>query len=694
MNEKYLQIVNSTKQQKTYNSNSSFMASVKKTNLLVFVFIVIMTTNLMIYGQIADGFDPNVLNPSSSVSSVSIIRPQSDGKIIIAGRFTSVGGQPRSNIARLNADGTLDTTFANSNITFSIRSLAIQSDGKILVGTAGGSTQEQLLNQLVRIDANGTLDSSFNPNINKGIYSITLQSDGKIIIGGFFTSIGGQSRSNLARLNPDGTLDAGFTLTTNGTISTQISQPDGKILIGGVFSDVGGVARNRMARINADGTLDMSFNFSASYGGGRGIQDFALQPDGKIIIGGYPSTDGLVKTLARLNPDGTPDTAFNQNVFSFPNSFDNIQTVAVQANGKVLLGGSFINPKTSLFRLNSDGTTDIAFNPRPFTIYSPIRTVEDLLVQPDQKILVGGFFTRIGGANRNSFARLLSDSLSVPTGKFDFDGDSRADVSAYRPSNGTWYIYPYQSSSPISVPFGIASDLLAPADYDGDFISDIAVFRDGPSAYFYVLQSRTNTLRADQFGTSGDLPVPGDFDGDLKDDLAVYRGGATPGAQSYFYYQPTATVGVNFRQVAWGTTDDKPVVGDFDGDRKQDAAVYRPSNGVWYVSRSSDNQFQVTPFGIASDKLVPADYDGDFKTDYAVYRLGVWYILGSTQGFYAAQFGISSDIPVPADYDGDGKSDIAVFRGGFWYLLRSQQGFLGGLFNGTGDRPAPAAFVQ
>ncbi len=87
------------------------------------------------------------------------------------------------------------------------------------------------------------------------------------------------------------------------------------------------------------------------------------------------------------------------------------------------------------------------------------------------------------------------------------------------------------------------------------------------------------------------------------------------------------------------------------------------------------------------------DYDGDAKTDQAVFRAGVWYVLGSTQGFFATQFGIANDIPVAADYDGDGKTDIAVFRDGTWYMLRSQLGFGAVQFGQANDGPIPSAFV-
>ncbi len=151
------------------------------------------------------------------------------------------------------------------------------------------------------------------------------------------------------------------------------------------------------------------------------------------------------------------------------------------------------------------------------------------------------------------------------------------------------------------------------------------------------------------------------------------------------------SVSQSFRFTVFGeaTATTRAKFSDFDGDGKTDVSVFRPSEGNWYITNSSNNSFSAVHFGVSGDTLTPADYDGDGKADIAVYRNGVWYLLRSRDGFTAIQFGVAGDKPQPGDYDGDGLADLAVYRPSerIWYLQRSRDGFSAIQFGITTDRP-------
>ncbi|MCS6873415.1 MAG: FG-GAP-like repeat-containing protein [Pyrinomonadaceae bacterium] len=177
-----------------------------------------------------------------------------------------------------------------------------------------------------------------------------------------------------------------------------------------------------------------------------------------------------------------------------------------------------------------------------------------------------------------------------------------------------------------------------------------------------------------------------DFDGDGRTDISVFRP-----SQGVWYILRTSDNA--FVAQGFGNSSDQLVPADYDGDGKVDLAVFRPSEGVWYLLRSKEG-FTGIQFGASGDIAKPGDYDGDGRADLAVFRqsTGVWYFLRSTLGFTAVQFGMNGDKPISADFDGDGKADIAVYRNGIWYLMRSRFGFTGIQFGTEFDKPVPADY--
>lgn len=271
----------------------------------------------------------------------------------------------------------------------------------------------------------------------------------------------------------------------------------------------------------------------------------------------------------------------------------------------------------------------------------------------------------------------------------DFDGDSRTDLSVFRPSDTIWYLN-RSTAGFAAANFGVSTDIPVPGDFDNDGKADIAVFRPGADAAspdFYIWNSSNATVSYINWGAPADIPTVADYDGDRRDDPAIFR----PSTHQFWVLQ-SSNGGVLTSRPLPGSI---PVTGDFDGDGKGDFGSFE--NGVWTATLSGQGHTSgiIDFWGLDSDKLVPADYDGDGKDDFAVYRPsnGIWYIRKSSGGESYVTFGISTDVPVPGDYDGDGKADPSVYRNGIWYLNRSTSGFAAGQFGLAGDFPIPKAYL-
>ena len=249
----------------------------------------------------------NLTGLSDSVKAITI---QPDGKILVSGAFSFIGGQSRYHFARLEPlNGTADSF--NPDFAGEIVQIGVQPDGRILINGAFGHVGGQVRNRIARLDPITGLADSFDPNPGQGTFqapyvnALALQPDGKILAGGDFSAFAPNgepsvTRNYAARLEADGGVEQTLNLNAIGAkIVATAMQPDGKVLVGGLFKSILGVTRNNVARLNADGTLDQQFDPSA----GGEVDAIAVEPDGYIMVSGTFSAIGQANRpyVARLN---------------------------------------------------------------------------------------------------------------------------------------------------------------------------------------------------------------------------------------------------------------------------------------------------------------------------------------------------------------------------------------------------------
>lgn len=227
-----------------------------------FLLLFLMSASV-IWAQSEEALVSAFADGQGVLGQVNAIVLQSDGKVVIGGAFTEVNGQARWNIARLNADGTLDESFANTTkagVQGQVLALAIQPDGKVVAGgqfTQSGKTEIQ---NLVRYNVDGTVDSTFGEANDKQatngpVYALACQPNGKILVGGSFSMVFGQERRGVARLNADGSLD---TLklgdnSVNGTVQAIAAAPTTEVVAGGSFT-VSGKTGLGLVQVRSAGT--------------------------------------------------------------------------------------------------------------------------------------------------------------------------------------------------------------------------------------------------------------------------------------------------------------------------------------------------------------------------------------------------------------------------------------------------------
>ncbi len=329
----------------------------------------------------------------------------------MAPRFTLLASLALTLPLLTRAQGTIDNTFnVGTGAAGRVVTSAMQLDGKMLIGGAFTTYNGTARNRIARVLRDGSLDTGFDPGtgVAANVNSFAIDGVGDIYVGGAFTTYNGTGRNRIARVNSDGSLDTGFDPGTgfNGNVVRIALQADGKLLCVGDFTSFNGTARSRVARLNTDGTLDTSFN--PGTGANFLVTSVAVQSDGKILIGGYFNNYNgtLVVALARLNTNGTLDTGYNMGGAGPNNS---VEVIALQPDGKALVGGNFTTyngtGRNRILRTNTDGSLDTGFDPGT----GANAFVLAIAQQSDGAVLLGGTFTTFNGVAHNRICRVGSN---------------------------------------------------------------------------------------------------------------------------------------------------------------------------------------------------------------------------------------------------------------------------------------------
>ena len=356
---------------------------------------------------------------------------QPGGGLIILGLFGSVGGVPRTGLARLNADGALDASYApvllqGAGVDSWASDAVVQPDGKVMV-TGGFATYNGSLSRaLVRLNPNGTRDATFSTEGTGLAFAdaVVQQPDGKYVVAGAVAVSATAVVLAVLRLNPDGSRDPSFAAQRYDLaqdqqfVNTMVLQPDGKVLVAGQFTGPGG--RANLMRLGSNGAPDPGFaigtGFTHSALGLLGVRALVLQPDGRIVAAGaFTAVNGVARSgIVRLQPGGGVDPSFNPGA-GFTGTQAMVRALVPAPGGRLWAAGRFDfyngQPRQSIVRINGNGSLDASFVPAGQFLqpWLPTEvTLSSLVGQPDGKVITTGSFVTFGGVSRPGILRLTA----------------------------------------------------------------------------------------------------------------------------------------------------------------------------------------------------------------------------------------------------------------------------------------------
>jgi uncharacterized delta-60 repeat protein len=321
--------------------------------------------NILVAGQLSTLDHPNLsvsrLTPSGDFDfefmprisgQVYAMAIQPDGKIIVGGDFTAIDGVERNRIARLTSSGDLDMTFEPGiGPDATVRAIAVQGDGKIIIGGTFKNVANFPRDGIARLNSDGSLDTSFQPDIQAdiqngdGVTVIEAMEDGRILLGGRFIANNTEGLPAV-RLNDDGSLDNSFDASDLlGSTNCWAIQDDGKFILGGKFNKRDEYGIEDVVRIDSDGDFDSTFKpykFGYSFQISTWVHTILVENNGKVLVGGgefiYPFST-YYYVLVRLGSDGVLENHI-QHVFESPSGLKSVEALAGYFDDLILVGAT------------------------------------------------------------------------------------------------------------------------------------------------------------------------------------------------------------------------------------------------------------------------------------------------------------------------------------------------------------------
>jgi uncharacterized delta-60 repeat protein len=426
--------------------------------------------------------NPNINLQAGGVIYAAATNPV-DGSVIVGGLFTSIAGQPRQNLAKINADGTLDPTW-NPGADGTVYALAIDNVGTVyaggffslniggqpirylakLSGTGLGAADptwnpspngwssnialaldnndsiyvassftnigNQARQGLAKLSTSGTglADITWNPAPDDDVLTLAVDGNGDVFAGGYFQTIGGQARSYLAKLSPTGTgaADSMWNPAPNNLVKALAVDVDSNVFVAGYFSNIGGQTRYALAKLSSSGAgaADPTWNPAPD----SGVFALTLDGSGSIFVGGaYQNIGGQTRhAIAKLSATGTglADTSWDAGTIVYGSATLNyaapVNAIALTNAGNLIAGGTLLSVNgQQRLGLAALSITDASLLPATDSIRAG--TVKALAAQPGGGMIVGGDFNLADSQQRNNLLRLQADGTLDPLWNSDAD---------------------------------------------------------------------------------------------------------------------------------------------------------------------------------------------------------------------------------------------------------------------------------